>query len=119
MSIESHKDLIVWKKSIALVTEVYQLTQTFPADEKFGLVSQMRRAAVSVPSNIAEGSCRGSRKDYRKFILIAYGSCTELETQLLIARNLKFITTEQYAKIVEQTVEILKMLSALARKLQQ
>lgn len=78
--IQSHKDLVVWQKAIQLVTEVYELTKSFPKEELFGLTSQMRRAAVSIPSNIAEDRNRGSRKDFRQFLLIAFASANELET---------------------------------------
>ena len=80
----SYKDLIVWQKSIALVKLIYQLTATFPPDEKFGIISQMRRAAVSVPSNIAEGQARRTTGDYIGFVSISEGSLVELETQLII-----------------------------------
>ena len=83
-----HKDMEVWKKSIGLVTKVYELTKIFPEDEKFGLVSQIRRAAVSIPSNIAEGAARNSDKEIQRFLDISLGSIAELETQLIIAENL-------------------------------
>lgn len=86
-----HKDMEVWKKSIELVTKVYEITKTFPEDEKFGLVSQIRRASVSIPSNIAEGAARNSDKEMLRFLDISLGSIAELETQLIIAENLKYI----------------------------
>lgn len=91
MKIESYENLIVWQKSMDLVTAIYELTRQFPKEEVFGLTSQMRRAAVSIPSNIAEGSRRGSRKDFRNFLLIAYGSGAELETQIKIAKRLSYV----------------------------
>jgi len=83
--IRKYQQLIVWQKAMLLVSEIYRLTQGFPDNEKFGLTSQLRRAAVSVPSNIAEGSGRGSYKDFCRFLYQARGSLTEIETQLLIA----------------------------------
>ncbi len=82
---ESYRDLIVWQKSLVLVKLVYELTNRFPDSEKFGLVSQMRRSAVSIPSNIAEGRYRGTKKDYCQFLTIAFASGAELETQVEIA----------------------------------
>jgi four helix bundle protein len=86
----NYKDLLVWQKGIALVKLIYQITQTFPAEEKFGLVSQMRRAAVSIPSNIAEGQARHSTGEFVQFLSHAEGSVAELETQLIIAVELGF-----------------------------
>ncbi len=85
MSVESYKNLIVWQKSMDLVLLIYSLTKKFPEEEIYGLTSQMKRAEVSVPSNIAEGSRRSSKKDFRNFLLNAYGSGAELETQIKIA----------------------------------
>ena len=86
-----HHDLRVWQEAMALVTKVYALTGDFPADERFGLTSQIRRASVSVPSNIAEGAARGGRKEFVHFLTVARGSLSELDTQLRIAVNLKFL----------------------------
>ena len=88
MSIESYRDLIVWQKAMELVTVVYGVTEKFPKAEVYGLTSQIRRSVVSIPSNIAEGRRRGSRKDFRNFLLHAYGSGAELETQIEIAKQL-------------------------------
>lgn len=87
---QTYKDLLVWQKSIDLVIEIYTVTSSFPSEEKFGLVSQMRRAAVSIPSNIAEGYARKNRKENAQFVNIAFGSGTELETQIIIAQRLAF-----------------------------
>lgn len=92
MTKRSHHDLRVWQCAIELVDEVYRLTSTFPAEEKFGLTLQMRRAAVSVPSNIAEGAARATQKEYLHFLHVARGSLSELETQVVIAKRQKFIT---------------------------
>jgi len=86
-----YKELNVWKESIDLVKLVYEVTQKFPSEEKFGLVSQLRRASVSIPSNIAEGNGRSSDKHYKRFVEMAYGSALELETQLIISVELNFI----------------------------
>ena len=83
----THHDLVVWQESMKLVSLTYSLTKTLPREELFGLVSQMQRAAVSVPSNIAEGAARGSKREFRQFLMIARGSLAELETQILVAQT--------------------------------
>jgi four helix bundle protein len=105
--------LQVWQKSIGLADLVYGYTRRFPADERFGLTSQMRRAAVSVSSNLAEGSSRKSRCDYRRFIEISAGSAFELVSQSLIARNQGFLTAEDHQVLYDSTLEIIRMLSGL------
>ncbi|MGH8369667.1 MAG: four helix bundle protein [Gammaproteobacteria bacterium] len=87
-----HYDLLAWQEAIALVTKVYSLTQCFPDTERYALVQQMRRAAVSVPSNIAEGVARNSKQEFSRFLAIARGSLSELDTQLIIARNLGYVS---------------------------
>ncbi len=109
--IQSYKDLIVWKKSIELVVLIYQLTADFPRTEIYGLISQMRRCAVSIASNIAEGKLRGSRKDFRQFLIIAFSSGGELETQLIISKKLGYGKQEKYAVIESLLEEIMKMLN--------
>ena len=103
-----HTDLEIWKKSIELVKMIYKLTENFPAKEQFGLISQIRRAAVSIPSNIAEGSARASHKDAIRFADIALGSLSELETQLIIAKELDFVDS------VQHELDLLKQVNALA-----
>jgi len=93
MGIKTHKDLDVWKLSIQLLKDIYQLTSKFPSEEKFGLVAQIRRAVVSIPSNIPEGEARNSDKDYIRFLYISLGSLSEIETQLIIAEELGFSDT--------------------------
>ena len=93
MGIKTHKDLDVWKLSIQLVKDIYQLSSKFPSEEKFGLVAQIRRAVVSIPSNIPEGEARNSDKDYIRFLYISLGSLSEIETQLIIAEELGFSDT--------------------------
>jgi len=114
----SYKDLIAWQKAMALVTKVYELTADFPSTEVYGLTSQARRSAVSIPSNIAEGSQKKTRKDFVNFLRIAKASSAELETQLLIAQNLKFVLKiELFRECLNLITEIQKMLSSLEAKL--
>lgn len=103
------KQLKIWQKSIDLVTHVYQLTSTFPSSELYGLSSQIQRSATSIPSNIAEGSARGSDKELIRFLNIANGSAAELETQLIISEKLGFIKQEQLNTLVSSLQEINKM----------
>ena len=110
-----YKDLEVWQKAVAVVAEIYRLTASFPESEKFGITNQMRRAAVSIPSNIAEGSARHHAKDFIHFLRIADGSAAELETQLIISEKLGF-TTDAKSLIQEITV-IRRMLAALIKSL--
>ena len=116
--VKSYKDLLVWQKGITLVKEMYRLTQTFPDIEKFGLVSQMRRAAVSVPSNIAEGQCRHTRKEFIQFLSHSEGSVAELETQLVLSVELGYCTLAQTQRVMNLTTELSKMLDSLRRKLE-
>ncbi len=112
-----HEKLEAWKRSIDLAVSVYKLTKAFPAAEKYGLISQMRRAAVSVGSNIAEGAGRGSTGYYMHHLYIAQGSLSELETQLVISNRLGFIDDDKFTAIKEQTMIIGKMISSLLRSL--
>lgn len=114
---KSYRDLIVWQKAMLLVDEIYQITRKLPDDEKFGLISQIRRSAISIPSNIAEGYGRNYTKDYIRFLQIARGSLFECQTQLEIAINLKFIVTSDMEPIAFISVEIEKMLNSLINKL--
>lgn len=117
MSINSYKDLVVWQKGINLVEDIYQLTKDFPRTEQLGLISQMRRAAISIPSNIAEGYGRRSIKEYKQFYIIAYGSCQELETQLIISKRLEFKLKEELLQKIENLIlEINKMLYVMIYK---
>lgn len=111
--IKSFRDLHVWQNAMDIVTDVYNLTSKFPASEQFGLTSQMRRAAVSIPSNIAEGKHRGTRKDYRQFLLIAFGSIAELETQLEISKRLKYINPDGYEDMLIRLQELSRMQNRL------
>ena len=113
----SYKELIVWQKSFSLVREIYILTEKFPKSEIYGLYSQMRRSAVSIPSNIAEGYCRGSRKEFSQFLNIAFASGAELETQIMLAKSLKFVKDEDAEKAEALLSEAMKMLNVLMKKL--
>jgi len=113
-NIKTHKDLDVWKKSMDLVERVYRRTEGFPDSEKYGLTNQIRRCAVSVSSNIAEGAARNTDKEFVQFCYIALGSLSELETQLLIAQRLKY---SQNIDILENVVEIRRMLLGLIKYL--
>jgi len=117
--IVSYKDLIVWQKSMDLVTKIYFLTEKFPKTELYGIVSQMRRCAISIPSNIAEGKQRGTKKDYRHFLIMAFGSGAELETQLEISRRLNFSKEEECIPIFALLNEIVRMLNKLISTLKE
>lgn len=111
-----HKKLEIWKKGIEFVTKIYKLTRGFPDNEKFGLVSQMRRSAVSIPSNIAEGAARVSKKEFVRFLSIAQGSTSELETQLIISNNLGFLE-ERDIYLLDELDEISRMINGLIKSL--
>lgn len=115
--VHSYKDLIVWQKSIELVVFLYELTERFPREEIYGLTSQMRRAAVSIPSNIAEGRFRGTRKDYAQFLRIAYSSGTELETQIEISKRLSKTKHLDYDRVDAFLLEVMKMLNKMLSNL--
>ncbi len=106
-----YKDLEIWKLSRKFCISIYEITSTFPESEKFGLVSQLRRASVSVPSNISEGCSRKSNKDFSRFLEIAIGSCYEIETQILIASDLAFIDEESSIVILNYLNKIIQMTS--------
>ncbi len=110
----SHKDLNVWKEAMGLAKEIYSLTTDFPREEIYGLVSQMRRAAVSIPSNIAEGAARGSHKDFIRFLYFALGSLAELETQLLLSVELGYMNNNEMSGRIN---EIRRMLIGLIKSL--
>lgn len=112
---QNYKDLLVWQKGIVLAKGIYRLTQSFPAEEKFGLVSQMRRAAVSIPSNLAEGQARHTTGEFVQFISHAEGSAAELDTQLILAVELGFSKKATAMPVYELIEEIRRMLNALRR----
>lgn len=114
---EGFKKLIVWQKSFLLTREIYQISKKFPKSERYNLTSQLRRSAISVPSNIAEGYCRGSKKEYAQFIKIAFASGAELETQLLLAKALDFADKTEFNKAESLLDEVMRMLNVLLRRL--
>ena len=109
----TYKNLIVWQKAVELVVLVYKLTENFPKTEIYGLTSQMRRCVVSIPSNIAEGRRRGTVNDFRRFLIISYGSGAELETQIIISKKLDFSLAADYVKVDELLNEVMRMLNKL------
>lgn len=113
----TYKDLVVWNTSYKLVLSIYKLTIKFPKEELYGLTSQIRRASVSIPSNIAEGSKRASKKDFCHFLRIAQGSGAELETQLLLIKDLEYITTKEYTELTSLLDSVMKMLTVFIKKL--
>lgn len=116
-SIKSYKDLLIWQKGIELVKEIYLICIDLPKDEVFGLQSQMKRAAISIPSNIAEGYGRNYTQNYIQFIKIARGSLLELETQIIISKELDFINEETIDKIINLITEENKMLNAFIKSI--
>ena len=117
MALRSYQELIGWKKGIELVTDIYRLTQKFPKQEIYGLTSQIRRAAVSMPSNIAEGQGRMSRGEFKQFLGHARGSVFELESQVLIARNLAYLNMEEGEFLLERIAELGRVLNGLLKSL--
>ncbi len=113
----SYKDLVVWQKAVELVVEVYKLTELFPKTEIYGLASQMRRAAISIPSNIAEGRRRGGKKEFKNFLLISYASGAELETQVIIAKKLSFTNISNYSAVDKLLNEVMRMLNKIIAQL--
>lgn len=113
----SYEKLKIWQKALSFVRQIYISTQKFPTDERFGLISQMRRSAVSIPSNIAEGSQRTSNKEFAHFILMAKGSLAELSTQIHIAHTLKYIPAQQMKELHSYAEEINKMLFSFHKSL--
>jgi len=109
----SHQDLLVWQKSMGLVESVYKITEVFPDEEKFNLVSQIRRSAVSIPSNISEGHDRKTDGEFGHFLRIAYGSSAELETQIILADRLKLMSDSEAEAIIAELTEVRKMLNKL------
>jgi four helix bundle protein len=114
---KSYQDLDVWKKSMILAKDIYQATTGFPREEKFGLVNQMRRAAVSIPSNLAEGHARAGKNEFRHFVSVAMGSTAELETQILLSAELGYLQESVKANLLVQLDTIGKMLRGLYKSL--
>ena len=115
--IKTYRDLNIWNAGIELVKDIYKLTEKFPKHEIYGLASQMKRAAVSIPSNVAEGFRRYHNKEYKQFLYTSLGSCAELETQVTIAKELKYIQQDKEAILLEKLDHICRMISNLIKKL--
>lgn len=113
----THKDLIVYRKSIDFVTLVYQITKQFPKEELYSLANQMRRAAISIPSNISEGAARNHNKEFIQFLYIALGSASEIETQILISYNLKYISEDDFKVMENLIIEIRKLINGLIKSI--
>lgn len=113
------KELKVWQEAMQIAKDVFITTRNFPAEEKFGLVSQINRCAVSIPSNIAEGAGRGTDKEFNQFLNIALGSSFELETQVLLAKEFNYITNEQTIVLTEKVTKVQKMLNGLKKSVLQ
>ncbi len=117
MGANGYKDLIVWQKSIALITMAYKILAKFPKEEMFGLTSQMKRSSCSIPANIAEGWARGTDKYFVQFLFVAKGSLAEFETQVEIANNLGFLSSEDYNNLMAASIEIGRMLNSLIKSI--
>ena len=115
--VNSYRELIVWQKAMDLVVEIYRLVKLLPKDERYALSDQMRRSAVSIPSNIAEGHTRNSTKEYIQFLSIAKGSDAELQTQLSICSRLGYLTSEQISNAIDLSEEVGKMISSIQKRL--
>ena len=114
---KSHKDLDVWKRSVVLVTFIYEATKKIPKEEMYGITNQIRKAAVSIPSNIAEGAARNHSKEFIQFLYISLGSISELETQVIISLNLGFLIQDDSIKIQNELTELRRMILGLIRSL--
>ncbi len=117
MKLKHYQELIAWQNAMDLVEEVYKATRTFPREEQYGLISQLRTSAVSIPSNIAEGQGRQTTPDFLRHLSISYGSLLELETQLLIARRLKYLAPEMCVGLLERSGEVGRLLNGLMASL--
>lgn len=115
--IRNFRDLNVWKLGIEIVEDIYRLTKQFPSDEIYGLSAQMRRAAVSIPANIAEGFARNYNKEYRQFLYISLGSCSELETHIEIANRLKYLGGSETTQLLEKTNHLSRMTMNLIKRI--
>jgi four helix bundle protein len=113
----SYQDLEIWKLSIGFVKQIYQLTQKFPKTDIYGLTNQIRRAAISIPSNIAEGQGRNSAREFRQFLAIALGSVAEIETQLIIAKEIAYLTQEELASLLATLDRMRKMTKGLSKSI--
>ena len=114
--VKTHKDLEIWQLGIELVTQIYKMTSNFPKEELYGLTSQMRRCSVSIPSNIAEGAARNSKKEFLQFLYFSLGSLSELETQLIISKNLGFLNNPNFELIEKLRRKLLNFIKYLKNK---
>ncbi|HCC05911.1 TPA: four helix bundle protein [Candidatus Nomurabacteria bacterium] len=114
---KTYKDLIVWQKAYSLAVSIYKITKVFPVNEIYGLTSQLRRASVSIASNLAEGSKRGTKKDFAQFIRIAQGSTAEIETQLMIAKEIDYLNEKDFNLLMDELNQISRMLTGLLMKI--
>lgn len=112
---QDYRDVVVWQRSHKLVLEIYKLTESFPSSEKYGLVSQMRRSACSIPMNIAEGRSKSSDKDFARYLDISSGSAGELDYHILLAKDLGMISSNQYDQLYSELIEIRKMLNGFRK----
>ena len=121
MGVKSYKDLTIWTKGIEIVNKIYKITREYPKEELFGLVTQMRRSGISIPSNIAEGFVRQHNKEYKQFLYVALGSCAELETQVMISFNQGFLAKDIKETILEEIDHesrmLMNMIKAISRSL--
>ncbi len=117
MTEKPHRKLTLWQKSVDFIAELYKALKKFPSEERFGIIAQMQKASVSIPSNIAEGAARKSRKEYLQFLYNARGSLSELDTQLEISLRLNYLTSEEYIRLQDMLDEISRMLNGLISSL--
>ncbi len=118
MKVRDYKDLLVWQQGIELVDKIYLITDKFPKQELYGLTNQMRRSAVSIPSNISDGFVRNHSREYIQFLYIALGSCAELDTQLVIAKNRNYVTQGKYSELTEYINHEIRVLVSLINSIQ-
>lgn len=119
MKVKNFRELIAWQKALDLVEETYKASKTFPKDELYGLTSQIRRAVVSIPSNIAEGQGRDTTREFRHYLSIAYGSLCEVQTQIFIAQRLTYLKEEQVIRLLGMTDEVARLINGLSNSLPQ
>jgi four helix bundle protein len=117
LKIKNYQELNIWKRSVEIAIEIYNSSKNFPKEELYGLTYQIRRASVSIPSNIAEGFNRYHNKEFRQFLYISLGSCAEVETQLFIAQRLNYVDQEKASKLIKELGEIGKMINSLIKKI--
>jgi four helix bundle protein len=117
LKIKNYQELNIWKRSVEIAIEIYNISKNFPKEELYGLTSQIRRASVSISSNIAEGFNRYHNKEFRQFLYISLGSCAEVETQLFIAQRLNYVDQEKSSKLIKELGEIGKMINSLIKKI--